>query len=117
MTNLNREIGLFEQFKFIINKPDSMRLLLAYSEGNKCGYLVLTEKKDGAYITEVVDEKYRVLGVATKMIDYAKQLHDVIIADILNNNEASLRVHIKNGFNLHTRGDVFSRYVFNGVNK
>ena len=114
MTNNPRPLSLVRQVVFWALGHPGVALFLACQtksgadrQGNRQGYMLLRPASDGAYITEVVAASARGKGIASQMIDHAKSLYPKLIAEIRQDNEASIHLHIRNGFSLkEMRGDV-----------
>lgn len=100
LTGDRRKIGLWEQIQFFLFKPKSILVFVSFTDGKISGYMLIKETETAAFITEVVDEKYRGQGIAQKMIRDAQDDFPSIIAEIWKDNLPSIRLHEKMGFKL-----------------
>ncbi len=98
MTNNRSYITIWVQIKFYLNNHNNIKLYIATVGGRRAAYLLLREKDNFCFITEVVEEKYQKKGVALAMIKFAQSFNHILIADILKTNLASINLHIKSGF-------------------
>jgi ribosomal protein S18 acetylase RimI-like enzyme len=107
MTNHTAPIGYAQQLLFCLRKPSNVGVYIAYLGSRRAGYLLLRHESGTTLVTEAVDEPFRGMGVATRMVQYAKQLCADLTAEIRADNAASIRLHQSAGFTLtETRGDV-----------
>jgi len=100
LTGVRRKIGLWEQIKFFMFKPKNVSVFVSFTEGKISGYMLIKETEEGAFITEVVDKKYRNKGIAKKMIREAQDNYPVVVAEIWKGNIPSVRLHERMGFKL-----------------
>lgn len=91
-------IGVLRQLRFWLRRPPSIELYVAEIDGRRCGYLLLRRAEGTAWITEVVDARHRGRGVAREMIRFAAARCPHLTAEILQDNDASLRLHASAGF-------------------
>ena len=98
MTNDTASINYIQQLRFYFRKPPNLDIYIARMESKRVGYLLLRHERGTALITEAVDESYRRLGVATRMLQYAQDLHADLTAEILAGNAASIKLHEAAGF-------------------
>lgn len=107
MTNHTAPIGYVQQLLFYLRKPSNVDVYIAYLGSRRAGYLLLRRESGTTLVTEAVDESFRGMGVATRMVQYAKQLCADLTAEIRADNTASIRLHRSAGFTLaETQGDV-----------
>lgn len=104
-------IGLLRQLRFWLRRPPGIDLYVAERDGRRCGYLLLRRDGATAWITEVVDARHRGHGVAQEMIRFAAARHPHVSAEILADNEASLRLHARAGFARVAAADGRERHV------
>lgn len=113
MTGYQGGVGLFRQILFWLLPPAGLSVFLAYSQGQRAGYLVLRQHTaESAYITEVVAPEFRGQGVASGLIDLAKSRYPLLIADIFESNIPSIRLHTHNGFYKIGQRDSVIRYAW-----
>lgn len=98
MTNDVERIGILKQFRFFFRRPRNMRMYLACMGEKRVGYLLLRFDGSTCLITEAVDPRYRRMGVAGKLIDFARGHHRELTAEILLSNAASIELHRSCGF-------------------
>lgn len=101
MTGSRDVIGLWQQFRFWRSRPE---VYIAEFGGRRAGYLLLRD----LFITECVDAPFRRLWIGSQMIEFAKTKRDTLLAVIRDDNEASIQMHLANGF-VYTGG----LYVWN----
>lgn len=93
LTGLNSKIGLLQQLIFWAKKPKNIDLYILYLCNYRAGYLLINKLKKINFITEVVDEKYRKLGLGKKMINFAQGQYLSLRAEIFSENLASIKLH------------------------
>ena len=98
LTGSPSHIGIMQQVYFFVSTPMNISLYIAFYEGKRAGYLLLRSEGDLSLITEVVDSKYRGMGVATSLINFSKNRRNALRAHIQKDNLASLALHKKNNF-------------------
>lgn len=107
MTNHTAPIGYVQQLLFYVRKPSNIDVYIAYLGSRRAGYLLLRHENGTTLITEAVDEPFRGMGVATRMVQYAKHLCADLTAEIRADNAASVQLHRSAGFALEAaQGDV-----------
>lgn len=107
MTNSTAPISYLQQLRFYLHKPTNVDIYIACLAGKRIGYLLLRHEGLTALITEAVDERYRRLGVAKQLVQYAQGIHANLTAEILSSNLASIKLHEAAGFTYAgDRGDV-----------
>ena len=87
-----------EQFQFFLNKPHNIDLYIVKLYNKKIGYLLIRKSNNNNFITEVIEEKYRGLGIGSYLIEFAKNKYQNLEAQIFLNNYSSRRLHEKNNF-------------------
>lgn len=100
MTNHTAPIGYVQQLLFYARKPSTVDVYIAYLGSRRAGYLLLRHESGTTLVTEAVDEPFRGMGVATRMVQYAKRLCPNLTAEIRTDNAASIRLHRSAGFTL-----------------
>jgi len=98
MTRKHTKIGLFQQLWFYLKARSNFDLFIIYLSNKKAGYLLINKVKNLYFITEVVDEKYRKLGLGTKLILFAQDKYPSLTAEIFSKNLASIKLHSSNNF-------------------
>lgn len=118
MTGNQKFISVIRQTIFFITKPSSFKLYVCFlcPSNARVGYLLLKRENLDTYLTEVVDNEYRRLGIASQMIQFAIESIDLggrAIVEIYNSNQASIKLHLSQGFVLDRVGPFTSIYVYN----
>ena len=98
MTNNTGLINYVEQMRFYLRKPANVDIYIAYVGSKRAGYLLLRHEPSTTLITEAVDESYRGIGVATRLVRYAQDLCADLTAEILAGNDVSIKLHQAAGF-------------------
>jgi len=98
LTGSTRKISLIEQIYFFLNKPQHIDLYIVKLYNKKIGYLLIRKSNNKNFITEVIEEKYRGLGIGSYLIEFAKNKYQNLEAQIFLNNYSSRRLHEKNNF-------------------
>lgn len=114
LTNLTKHLSVWDQVKFYLNRPPNIEIYIASVDGQRFAYLLLCDKGDSCFVTEAVVENYRKKGLALALINFAKTLRPVLIADILDTNFASRKLHEKAGFIEISQYNNIVRYQYNG---
>ncbi len=120
LTGTRRKIGLLEQIKFFLFKPKNFHVFVSFTDKKISGYMLIKRTivvsegqfKSAAFITEVVDEKYRNKGIAKQMIKESQEEYPVLIAEIWKDNIPSIRLHEKMGFKLTGENDNILTYTW-----
>ena len=113
MTNMTKSLSIWDQVKFYLNRPPNIEIYIVSVGGQRSGYLLLCDKGSSCFITEAVAENYRKKGLALALINFAKTLRPVLIADILADNCASRKLHEKAGFVEISQHNDIIRYQYN----
>jgi len=102
MTNHTDEIGYVKQLRFFVTMrfgtATPIRIFIARSNSRPAAYLLIRAATDGARITEAVAEEFRRLGIARKLIEFAQQRWPDLVAEIREDNQASIALHEASGF-------------------
>jgi ribosomal protein S18 acetylase RimI-like enzyme len=101
MTGSTNLISLIDQIQFYFLKPANTSIYIAFLKNRRVGYLLIRHTNNTYWITEAVLSKYRHLGIATALINFAKEQYSPLRAEILKSNQASINLHTKCGFALH----------------
>ena len=107
MTNNTTSIDCVQQLRFYMRKPRNIDIYIARLDAKRVGYLLLRHEGSTTLITEAVDESYRRIGIARRLVQHAQQMHADLTAEILVSNVASIRLHEAAGFTFaSSHGDV-----------
>jgi hypothetical protein len=98
MTNMAESLSILDQVKFYLNPPPNIQIYIAKIKGQRSAYLLLCDKQDTCFITEAVAENFRKKGLALAMVQFAKTLRPILVADVLDTNLASIKLHEKADF-------------------
>jgi len=98
LTNDNSEITLLRQFKFYLNRPPNISIYLVRLSGKRVGYGLINQVDGNNFVTEVIEEEYRNLGLATRLILFLTAEFGSLRAVILSSNHTSIQFHRKNNF-------------------
>ena len=98
MTNSTTSINYIQQLRFYMRKPRNVDIYIACLETNRAGYLLLRHEGPTTLVTVAVDESYRRMGIARRLVQHAQQMHADLTAEILTGNVASIKLHEAAGF-------------------
>jgi hypothetical protein len=98
MTNKNFPIGIIRQIFFWLKKDKKIDIFIVKVGTVRYGYFLIKEDADKNYITEVVDNDFRELGIGKLMISYAQKKYSNLCAEIFNNNLPSIKLHVSMNF-------------------
>ena len=104
MTNDPSKIGILRQIKFYrdmrrnFKRPQPVRIYIARLRSQRVGYLLIRSGDGAPRITEAVDQRFRRSGIAKSLIRYAQRHHNDLIAEIRDDNYASIALHESAGF-------------------
>src|SRR5438067_3784616 len=95
MTNDTRPISLWRQFRFFLDmrngeNASQLRIFIARYGSHRAGYLLVRSGGGEVFITEAIDEKFRRQGIAKELIAFAQVRYPAIIAEIKEDNRASI---------------------------
>lgn len=91
-------VGVITQLQFYFFLPRNVSIYIALLGSKRVGYLLLRKEGEFSYITEVVERSYRGRKIGSELIKYAKSQERYLIANILEDNIASIMLHKENGF-------------------
>ena len=98
MTNNTALIGFTQQLRFYFSKPANVEVYIARVKSRRVGYVLLRNEGSTTLVTEAVVEFCRGAGIGTRMLRYAQHLHADLTAEILEDNVASIKLHLAAGF-------------------
>lgn len=118
MTNDTSYIGHLGQLKFFIatrrrfGRTRPLKIFIARYRSRRVGYLLIRRTQDGALLTTAVDRDFRRRGIGKKLVDYAQRSCGDLIAEIRDDNTASIALHESMGFRRETRRNGILIYRF-----
>ena len=98
MTGSTNLISLIDQIQFYFLKPANTPIYIAFLKNKRVGYLLIRHTNNAYWLTEAILSKHRHLGIATALINFAKERYSPLKAEIQKSNQASINLHIKSGF-------------------
>lgn len=108
MTDFTGSISILRQFQFWLKTPPEIQPYIALLGSKRVGYLLVKKTGGKFLITEVIDEKYRNLGLGSQLIDHARLIYGNLRAEILKSNTPSISLHSKNGFKfIEEKGGIY----------
>src|SRR6266550_1631928 len=117
MTNDTRPISLWRQLRFFLlmrcrpNK-ESLRIFIARYGSQHVGYLLVRSSGMGMLITEVIDQNFRRQGIGKKLVAFAQSRYREIVAEIREDNHASIALHVAMGFSFERQSGGIAVYRF-----
>lgn len=112
MTNSTEPIGYLQQLRFYFRKPADLELYIGWMGAARAGYLLLRRNSGTCFITEAVDERFRRVGIASRLIEFAKGICADLTAEILVDNGPSIKLHQAAGFQLSRDDGRIATYRF-----
>lgn len=118
MTNDTSYIGYLGQLKFYVAarcKSKQMRaskIFIARYRSQPVGYLLIRRTHDGALLTTAIDGSFRGRGIGKRLVDFAQRSYADLIAEIRDDNAASIALHESMGFQRESRRDGILVYRF-----
>ena len=98
MTNNTAPIGFIQQLRFYFSKPANVEIYIARVKSRRVGYVLLRDEGSTTLVTEAVVEFCRGVGIGARMLRYAQHLYADLTAEILDDNAASIKLHLAAGF-------------------
>jgi ribosomal protein S18 acetylase RimI-like enzyme len=88
------------------------KIFIARYRSRPVGYLLIRRTQDGALLTMAIDGDFRRRGIGKKLVDYAQRSCVDLIAEIRDDNVASIALHESMGFRqeTHTNGILLYRF-------
>jgi ribosomal protein S18 acetylase RimI-like enzyme len=120
MTRDTRPVSLFRQFRFFCAMrfgvpPAGLRIFMARLDSRPVGYLLVRaagEAGEAVAITEAVSPEFRQRGIGRALIAFAKARYPQIVAEIREDNQASIGLHVAMGFEREGSRDGIAVYRF-----
>ena len=118
MTNDTSSIGYLGQIKFYVaarcgfKRMRNSRIYIARHRSRPVGYLLIRRTPDGALLTTAIDGDFRRRGIGKQLVDFAQRSCGHLIAEIRDDNVASIALHESMGFRreLHRNGILLYRF-------
>ena len=118
-TNDTKYINLFRQiwWYFTYYKKGEYKVYISRNtERQVIGYGAILVKNRIGYITECVDKRYHGQGfgeaILINLMQIANREHLLLIAEVLDTNVRSKKLHEKLGFVLHEKTERTTRYAY-----
>lgn len=118
MTNDTSYIGYLRQLKFYVaarcrfKRMRAATIFVARCGSRPVGYLLIRCTPDGALLTTAIDGNFRRRGIGTKLVHFAQRSYDDLIAEIRDDNAASIALHESMGFRREVQRDGILVYRF-----
>jgi ribosomal protein S18 acetylase RimI-like enzyme len=93
-----KQIGFYLRSKCSFNRSAAVKIFIARYKSLPVGYLLVRITPDGAVLTEAIDENFRQRGIGKKLVAFAQQNYDSLLAEIRHDNRASITLHESMGF-------------------
>src|SRR5262249_25103724 len=109
MTNDTSYIGYLVHLKFYVfvhcqlQSIHAFKIFIARYQSRPVGYLLVRTTPDGALVTTAIDDRFRRRGIGRKLVDFAQRSYDDLVAEIRDDNAASIALHESMGFRPETR--------------
>jgi ribosomal protein S18 acetylase RimI-like enzyme len=118
MTNDTAHISYFKQLRLFVvikckfKKLQQVKIFIAHYKSRPAGYLMISQTQDGVRVTEAIDEKFRRIGIGKKLIEFAQCNYTNLVAEIREDNAASVALHESMGFRRENAKDGIVAYRF-----
>jgi len=118
MTNDTSYIGYLGQLKFYVaarckfKRMRAFKVFIARCRSRPVGYLLIRTTQDGALVTTAIDGRFRRQGIGKKLVNFAQRSYGDLVAEIRDDNAASIALHESMGFQREARRDGILVYRF-----
>jgi ribosomal protein S18 acetylase RimI-like enzyme len=104
MTGDTSYIDYLSQLKFYVaakckfKRMRATKIFIARYRSQAVGYLLIRRTDEGAFLTTAIDGRFRGRGIGKRLVDFAQRRYGDLIAEIRDDNAASIALHESMGF-------------------